>query len=982
LSPASPAPPSAFPPPEQQAPVLTAATTAQLSARKAAAEAKALRKKKRLARRREAEAAAQLSEVYQARPGTSFPPRLWDFKTTDQERAERLLERRQQRRGSRTLGQYRDGASTSDSDSCDGDGADVTISNSNGIKEKSTGNHDKNNNSSKNATINLFRNVHDDAEKNRIPPIEYIGTLRASHRLLRFRFLSRALYNVCKGTARAPYGRFLTAGIPHIADVLEFKSYDRTDLTDSRIEFLFSSDSCRAVLKTIFSELPKDINGRATKPGMVQLVLDLVGLFMPSFYTQSNIELAEDEWVCRGTCERPDFYQFCWFFFDFPMIVMRSEFLSEDLYAAFWTMVHHQIFVLRRNNSDGYEDHVLRQQLLQSAEVQQLSPSRRAHHVQRRLDLMHAAKRREEHRRQLEEQYDSATGATDPSGINASFGGTGGGSALLEMVASPAKNDDSDASPKQRDGAHGNEYLDRRRAGLDILSEWRRHRVGEQQSSGALEQEEGNDGQVEQRGEQFQQQAHHRDSDGHAIPSSIAAVDAEIDEVRAALDAHDAENADLGNDRDDVDSLLSYCSDVSEREFESDNFRVRDKYQRRKAQERDADRVTIRRRLKILTLAKKRMEEEEQERLERRAEEVRRQEEAQLASFIDVAAISGGGGNGKDPTAASIARSRNLFASIRAAINTASLSGDAASKKRMSATAPPPPMGEADDLAEADSEDGRHHPLHLHHRGKQPVPPAVAARAREERRRRVARLDSRGGPRKQYSMFCAPSQHIPAPPPAPPATTAELAAQVDGMSPWAAKVIANPAMATKNKQLQQQEACGGGDPPKPKRIQDQPVAPKAPEPHHSQHQQQQQFRASRNDLASPTFAPSEPRPVQTARRPSAPKISRLSDFTGSAASATNAARPSAHHHRRASPPGKANPGSSTGKPAPRRPTAAFGTASRGNPAGLDPATAPVKEQKMSRSMLNPSRALQALFPLHPRTVLMGQPAGEVRPDTR
>jgi hypothetical protein len=430
------------------------------------------------------------------------------------------------------------------------------------------------------------------------PPIDYVGTLRASHRLIRARFLFRALHAICRGTKRAPYSPQLLAGVPPVHDLLEFSTNERRDLTDSRIEFLFSSDACRNAMKMIFTELPKDINGRATKAGMIQFVLDLNNLFMPSFFTQANIELAEDEWVCRGTRDRPDVHQFIWFFFDYPMIILRSEFLSEDLYAAFWTAVHDRIFVRKLRNTDGYEDHLHRTALLTTEEVQLLAPGRRPLMIQKMLDRQHAENRRREHHVQLRMQAEALQTAWRTT------------SGAPPPDLQPAARTDSPPST-------GNVFLDRRRENVDVMSEWRKYAtesypVAESGPASPMSMSllshkafiGSNAASLE-----FGKTHSYNYNDTDVNRLSLEAIENELVVVATLIETFDHDTQEIeGNDRDDVDSLLSYCSDISETDFEAMAL-VRTKYHKTKLQSRDSERATLKRRVKQLQQAKRKLEE-------------------------------------------------------------------------------------------------------------------------------------------------------------------------------------------------------------------------------------------------------------------------------------------------------------------------------------------------------------------------------------
>jgi hypothetical protein len=106
-----------------------------------------------------------------------------------------------------------------------------------------------------------------------------------------------------------------------------------------RFEFLRSSPLCVASLRRVYSTLKKDLTGRVPKTEWIRFTLDLMNLYFPSYLTQSNIELAEDEWLCRGTLEKPDFSIFFDCFFDLPLTLARWEgmgHMNELQYVQFW----------------------------------------------------------------------------------------------------------------------------------------------------------------------------------------------------------------------------------------------------------------------------------------------------------------------------------------------------------------------------------------------------------------------------------------------------------------------------------------------------------------------------------------------------------------------------------------------------------------------------------------------------------------------
>lgn len=118
-----------------------------------------------------------------------------------------------------------------------------------------------------------------------------------------------------------------------------FTGLDNPQFGATRLEFLRTSPVCIGSLRRLYATLKKDLTGRVPKAEWVRFVLDLMNLYFPSYMTQSNIELAEDEWLCRGSIEKPDFTMFADFFFDFPLTLMHwvgMGHMSEIQYVQFW----------------------------------------------------------------------------------------------------------------------------------------------------------------------------------------------------------------------------------------------------------------------------------------------------------------------------------------------------------------------------------------------------------------------------------------------------------------------------------------------------------------------------------------------------------------------------------------------------------------------------------------------------------------------
>lgn len=199
-------------------------------------------------------------------------------------------------------------------------------------------------------------------------PATYQGTLRMSLRLLHYQFLCQALHRV---TEREPqfFPPSLTVGFPDQGGHLRYEAttlptFKRPDVTDHRLEFLYSSQQCRQAIRQVFVPLQKDLNGRVTRSSFVQFILNLYDLFMPTYSTEHNVELAEDEWVCRGTPYQPDFNQFAWIVFDIPLTFIRHHHITEEDYSEFWQFVYESIFVKKMISDQDYALWVQRRELL------------------------------------------------------------------------------------------------------------------------------------------------------------------------------------------------------------------------------------------------------------------------------------------------------------------------------------------------------------------------------------------------------------------------------------------------------------------------------------------------------------------------------------------------------------------------------------------------------------------------------------------
>jgi hypothetical protein len=148
---------------------------------------------------------------------------------------------------------------------------------------------------------------------------KFFAYLWPSHRLLRFRLLSASLLTLAQ-EERDPS---IAEGFTKPSDPLA--SYVRADLSDSRIEFLFSSEPCRESVQKIFDKLPKDAHNRLEQRGFISFTLDLYNLYMPLHSDRANLILAEAEWAARGILDDSlDFLLFYWFFFDVPLFLIRS----------------------------------------------------------------------------------------------------------------------------------------------------------------------------------------------------------------------------------------------------------------------------------------------------------------------------------------------------------------------------------------------------------------------------------------------------------------------------------------------------------------------------------------------------------------------------------------------------------------------------------------------------------------------------------
>lgn len=238
---------------------------------------------------------------------------------------------------------------------------------------------------------------------------KFIAYMWPSHRLVRFRLLSAALLKLAQQHGEESSN--LAAGFPEPSDPLA--SYIRPDITDSRIEFLFSSDPCREAMSRIFERLPKDAHNRLEQKSFVNFCLALYNLYMPQYSDKINFLLAESEWAARGVADHSlDFLIFFWFFFDFPLFLIRDTFIREVDYVEFWNFTHDQLYVERNVTYIGVDfDDVMALRRIEAQLQSRVPPSRLPNRARLELQLHKQRVQAHERRSQLlvQEQMHEAT---------------------------------------------------------------------------------------------------------------------------------------------------------------------------------------------------------------------------------------------------------------------------------------------------------------------------------------------------------------------------------------------------------------------------------------------------------------------------------------------------------------------------------------------------------------------------------------------
>ena len=224
------------------------------------------------------------------------------------------------------------------------------------------------------------------------PATRFVGALRCSFRLLRWRFTCQSLHDYVDNHAFGREDPEMLDGVPRVGDLQQIIGYRRDDVSEARYNYLYQSEVCRTAIKRVYDELDKDINNRIPKAAWVEFSLDMYNLFMPSFYSHDNIRVAEDEWICRATLEKPDFSAFYRFFFDIPLMLMRAESLNEEQCEHFWAFVHRRLFIDGFRNTDNYERFSLSRALMKDREVLLHPPLRRPLLVYRKAQLIVAKK--------------------------------------------------------------------------------------------------------------------------------------------------------------------------------------------------------------------------------------------------------------------------------------------------------------------------------------------------------------------------------------------------------------------------------------------------------------------------------------------------------------------------------------------------------------------------------------------------------------
>jgi hypothetical protein len=108
-----------------------------------------------------------------------------------------------------------------------------------------------------------------------------------------------------------------------------------------RVLHIYESSQCRSAVHKIFLKIPKDAMGMVDKLHYISFILDLCNIYFPCYHTKANVELAEDEWLCRGTCGKVSFVTFFDTMFRYAFVICREQSMTEEQFIEFWDFSYH-----------------------------------------------------------------------------------------------------------------------------------------------------------------------------------------------------------------------------------------------------------------------------------------------------------------------------------------------------------------------------------------------------------------------------------------------------------------------------------------------------------------------------------------------------------------------------------------------------------------------------------------------------------------
>ncbi|CCW62193.1 unnamed protein product [Phytomonas sp. EM1] len=96
----------------------------------------------------------------------------------------------------------------------------------------------------------------------------------------------------------------------------------------------------RQAVKDVFHRQGLDADMKLNKDGFTKFVLQLLNLFFPTHLPQMHLDIANEEWIYRGTTENVGFETFFEKFFSLPFIFHRDlALVTEHDYAEWWCIV-------------------------------------------------------------------------------------------------------------------------------------------------------------------------------------------------------------------------------------------------------------------------------------------------------------------------------------------------------------------------------------------------------------------------------------------------------------------------------------------------------------------------------------------------------------------------------------------------------------------------------------------------------------------